>query len=399
MVLSSRFPGAALIAATLALSPAAVFAQDAAPAAAATGELTLPSIVVTTAQTRPLVDRVVATGTLRAVEEIQVQPLVEGLSIKTLKADIGDRVAADAVLAELSDDSLLLQKSQLQAQRARAEAALSQYQAQLTEAQVNAEEAERQRVRALTLGSNGTMSSSQVDQAKTSAASATARVESTRHAISIAQADIKVVDAQIADIDLRLQRTGVRTTVAGVVSSRNARVGAIASGSGQPLFTLIRDGEIELVADVSETEIMRVRVGQKAVLFVGGSNERLPGSVRLVAPTVDPVTRLGAVHIAIDEDDRVRAGMFARAEIIVQEATDVALPLTAVTTDRHGSSARRVENGVVKQVKIETGIEDSGFVQIKNGLADGDTVVAKAGAFVRNGDRIHPVPAEAARTN
>lgn len=83
--------------------------------------------------------------------------------------------------------------------------------------------------------------------------------------------------------------------------------------------------------------------------------------------------------------------MYGSAEIIVRETEGVALPLTAVLTGNEGSSARKVEDGVVKFAKIETGIQDGAYVEVIDGLKTGDEVVAKAGAYVRDGDRITPV--------
>lgn len=388
---------AGLLALSVALFPFAAAAEE---APATSPKPSLPSIVVTEASSRTLIDRIVATGTIKAVEEIYVQPQVEGLSIRSLEADVGDRVAADAVVARLNDDSLLLQKSQLVATKAKAEASLAQYKVQLGDAKSGAAEAERQYKRAQTLGKSGTLSQSSIDQAETAATSARAKVDSTVQAIAIAEADIKVVESQLADIDLKLARTDVKTPVAGLIADRNAKVGAIASGAGQPMFTIIRDGEIELVADVSETDILKMRVGQKARIKVAGGGTTLDGSVRLVSPVIDPQTRLGAVHVAIDDDQGARSGMYASAEIIIAEADGVALPLSAITTDKHGTTTRLVTDNVVKQVKIETGIQDGAFIEIKDGLKQGDVVVAKAGAFVRDGDRINPVrDATAAESN
>lgn len=379
---------AGLLALSVAFFPFAAAAEE---APASQPKQSLPSIVVTEASTRALIDRIVATGTIKATEEIYVQPQVEGLSIRSLEADVGDRVAADAVVARLSDDSLLLQKSQLVATKAKAEASLAQYKVQLGDAKSGAAEAERQYKRAQTLGKSGTLSQSSIDQAETAATSAIAKVDSTVQAIAIAEADIKVVESQLADIDLKLARTDVKTPVAGVIADRNAKVGAIASGAGEPMFTVIRDGEIELVADVSETDILKMRVGQKARIKVAGGSAVLDGSVRLISPVIDPQTRLGAVHIAIDDDQGARSGMYASAEIIVAQADGVALPLSAITTDKDGTTTRLVTDNVVKQVKISTGIQDGAFIEIKDGLKQGDVVVAKAGAFVRDGDRINPV--------
>ncbi|MFS8114352.1 efflux RND transporter periplasmic adaptor subunit [Rhizobium jaguaris] len=351
----------------------------------------LPAIVVTQAMTRKLTDKVVATGTVKAVEEVYIQPQVDGLSIRSLNADVGDKVEANSTLATLNDDALVLQKSQMEATKAKGEATLAQLHAQLSEAHANADEAELQRVRAVAMGAKGTVSTSSVEQANAAAAANKAREASAEQAIAVAEADLKVIDSQIADTDLKLARTGVKTPVAGTVASRNARVGAIANGTGDPLFTIIRDSDLELVVDVSESDITKITLGQKALILLSGSREKLTGSVRLVAPIVDAVTRLGAVHISIDDDEKARAGMYGSAEIIVRETQSVTLPLTAVYTDENGSSARKVENGVVKFVNVQTGIQDGGYVEIVNGLKDGDEVVAKAGAYVRDGDHITPV--------
>ena len=359
--------------------------------AVTTPKQNLPAIVITTATMRKLIDRVVATGTVKAVEEVYIQPQVDGLSIRSLNADVGDKVQADSTLATLNEDALILQKSQMLATRAKGEASLAQLHAQLAEAHANAEEAELQRVRAVSMGAKGTMSTSSVEQANASAAANKARVGSAEQAIAVAEADLKVTDSQIADTELKLARTGIKTPVAGTVASRNARVGAIANGSGDPLFTIIRDSQLELVVDVSESDITKIAIGQKALISLSGSREKLTGTVRLVAPIVDSVTRLGAVHITIDQGDKARAGMYGSAEIVIRQEEGVSLPLTAVNSDENGSSARKVENGVVKFVNVETGIQDGAYVEILKGLTAGEDVVAKAGAYVRDGDHITPV--------
>lgn len=380
---------AVLMAATLSLSASVALAQEQ-PTPPAPSQ-NLPAIIVTPAQTRDLVDRVVATGTVMAVEEVQIQPQVEGLQIKSLEADVGDTIAADAVVARLNEDTLVLQRSQLVANRAKAEAALAQYQAQVVEAEASLSDAQRQFDRATRLVSSGSVSTAQKEQAETALASATARVETARQAITVADADIKVVDSQIADIDLRLARTEVKSPVAGTISVRNARIGAIASGAGQPLFTVIRDGQIELVADVPENDILRLQLGQKAAISVAGRAEPLSGSVRLVSPVIDPVTRLGSVHIALDDDAAARSGMYGNAAIIVTETKGIALPLSAITTEGGKTTVRKVSDGIVQMVEIRTGIQDGAYVEVTEGLSEGDKVVAKAGVFVRDGDRINPV--------
>lgn len=391
----------AALALSVAIGPAA--AQEAQPPAPAQPKL--PAIVVTKAVTRPMVDRVIATGTIKPVDEVYVAPLVEGLSIRSVEADVSDRVSQGQVLARLNDDALILQKSQYEANKAKAEAGVAQYRAQVLEAEANLADARRQRDRTTKLSASGTSTQSQVEQAQALVEVNQAKLNAAIQAVAVGQSDVKVVEAQIEDTELNLARTAVKSPVSGVVSVKNARIGAIAAGSGDPLFTLIKDGAIELVADLSETDIQKVEVGQTARVTLAGGSRQIDGKVRLVSPSVDATTRLGAVHIIIGGQDGggksgndqsgARAGMYARAEIVIQQATALALPLSAVTTNRGGSTTRKVEDGVVRQVKIGTGIQDGGFVQVLDGLSDGDTVVAKAGAFVRDGDHIAPVTAPA----
>lgn len=396
--LLKSIPALVLLLSSVAAAPLA--AQEAVqetgqPAAA---EAKLPSIIVTEAVKKPLTDRIIATGSIRPIDEIYVQPLVEGLSVKTINVDVADEVEANAVLATLNDDALLLQKSQYEANRAKAKASVAQYQAQVIEAQANLDDATKQRDRTQKLNQSGTSTVSQLEQANAQVDVARARLNAARQSVAVAEADVNVIEAQLADVELQLARTGVKAPVAGVVSAKNAKVGAIASGNGDPLFTIIKDGAIELVADISESDIQKARVGQKALVTVAGGQREIEGRVRLVSPTVDQTTRLGLVHIEIDPDSGARAGMYGRAAIIVDETEALALPLSAVTTDRQGSFARKVEDGVVRQVKIDIGFQDGGFIQVLNGLQAGDVIVAKAGAFVRDGDHIAPVPEKAAAT-
>lgn len=390
-----RFISAAVV---MAVAQASAFAADAATGNAdgAQQVQNLPAIVVTAAEQRTLVDRVIATGTIQAVEEVYVTPLVEGLSIRTLEADVGDRVAADGTLATLNDDALLLQKSQTEASLAKARAGLEQIKAQLVEAKANADEAVRARDRAQRLVKSGSQSQAGADQAIAAADAALARVNSAEQAVAVAEADINVAQSQIGDIDLRLARTAVKSPVAGIVSARTAKIGAIASGSASPLFTVIRDGAIELKADVSEDTILKLKPGLKAKVSLAGGAATLTGTIRLVEPTLDPQSRLGRVYIGFDEPERARAGMFASADIVVEEKQGIVLPLSAVTTADGKTVARKVENGVVRLVPVETGIQDGQGIEIISGLAAGDEVVAKAGAYVRDGDRINPVKGEQA---
>jgi len=369
----------------------ALSAEEPAATTAQPAEANLPAIRVTEAGERVLVDRIIVTGTVQAVEEVYVQPQVDGLRIEDLKADVGDTVKAGDVLATLATDSLVLQKSQLLANRAKVEAVTAQLQAQVLEAEANEAEAIRQAERAERLVKSKAVAVGEAERLRATATAATARVNSAKQAITANNADIKVIDAQIDDVDLRLARTDVKTTVAGVISARNAKIGAIAAGAGNPLFTVIRDNAIELNADVSEGDLLKLKVGQAVHMTVAGTSTQVKGTVRTIEPVVNATTRLGMVKISIDDPDIARIGMYASAEVIVSERKVLSLPLTAVTSEDGSMVVRRVVDGVVTMTKITTGVQDGDFVEISEGLKAKDIVVEKAGAYVRNGDKVAPV--------
>jgi HlyD family secretion protein len=383
---------ALLVTTAMAALPLPVMAETAAAAAAPAAEV-LPAISVTAAETRALVDRVLVSGLIGPVEEISVAPLIEGQPIEALLADVGDTVAAGAVLARLSRSTLELQQTQSTASLAAARATIAQAEAQLADSQAAADEAMRVRDRARQLRETGAASQAQADTAGALALSASARVNVARQALESARANLALVEAQEANVRLSLQRTDVVAPFAGVVTARNATLGSIASAAGQPMFTLVRDGALELRADVAESDLIHLAPGQPAVLTLVGAGAPLTGMIRLVEPTIDQLTRLGRVRVSIDDSTRVRSGMFAEAKITTAERQGVAVPVTAVSSGADGEVVMRVDGDTVRRVLVETGIRDGGWVEITAGIAAGDMVVTKAGAFVNDGDRVNPVVA------
>lgn len=367
---------------------APAFAQDA-PAPV----LTLPAITVSTVETRTLRDVVIASGLVAPVETVQVAPLIEGQPIEALLADVGDTVQAGQVLARLSSSTLELQNAQLNASYAAGNAMIAQAEAQQLEAISSAAETQRVADRTAALRKQGSASQAAADQSAAAATSANARVVVAAQALVSARAQQTLVQAQLDNLALQLSRTEVKAPFAGEITARNAQLGAIASAQGQPMFTLIRDGALELRADLSEVDLVRVAAGQTAVLTQVGGTAPLMGTVRLVEPTIDTATRLGRARITIADTTTIRAGMFVEASILVAERETIAVPVTAVGSFEGAATVMKVNGAAVARVPVTTGIRDGGWVEIVKGLAPGDLLVTKAGSFVRDGDQINPIPA------
>lgn len=375
-------------------SPALPAAAEEAAAAGATTPA-LPAISVTEVSSMRLSDRIIASGLIAAVEEVQVAPLIEGQPLESLRVDVGDMVTEGQVLAVLSRTTLELQKSEAEASLAAARATIAQAEAQLVEAQSAAAEADRVAERTAKLRESGTVPQATLDTVSANQTAAHARVTVARQGLESARAQLALTEARLKNVELMLSRTEVKAPVAGKVIARNARIGAIATAAGQPMFVIARDAALELRADVAEADLMRLAPGQKARLRAIGMTGTLEGTVRLVEPTIDPVTRLGRARIQVDQAGDLRSGMFVEAEILAAERETLAVPVTAIGSGPEGSSVMRVKDGVVERVPVTTGIRDGGMVEVIGSLAAGDQVVLKAGAFVRAGDRINPVLAPA----
>lgn len=386
---------ALLLAPGAALAPA-VPAAAAGPAdAAAEPSESLPAIAVTEVTPRHLADRVVTTGLVFPVEEVLVQPQIEGQQIEWLGPDLGDTVRAGEVLARLSSSALVLQKAQQQAAVSAAEAAIAQSEAQIGEAEASAADIARTAERTARLREQGSATRAAAESAQAAAEAAAARVGVAHEARKAAQAQLALAQAQLSYLDLQLSRTEVRAPFPGRISARNATLGAIASAGGPAMFVIERDGALEVRADLAETDVLRVATGQKAAVTPAGSDRPLAGAVRLVEPVIDRVTRLGRARIRVADGDALRAGLFVRVEITLAERDALAVPVTALGEEGGRSTVMRVRgDGRVERAEVVPGIRDSGWVEV-GGLVAGDRVVTKAAAFVRPGDRVRPVAAPA----
>jgi HlyD family secretion protein len=388
----SRLPCATFLVFSLPICVApAALAQSPGPGFPAGASL--PAITVSTVAPRQMRDRVIVSGIVAPVEEVRVQPLIEGQPIETLLADVGDRVEAGQVLARLSRSSLELERSQLMASLASAKATIAQNEAQQIEAGASAEEAKRVEERTSALREQGASSQAAADQAHSNATATAARVTVAAQSLAAARAQMKLVEAQIGNIELQLSRTEVKAPVTGEIAERNAMIGAVASANASPMFVLIRDSALELRADVAEMDLIRLAPGQGARVTSIAASTPLSGRVRLVEPTINLSSHLGRARISIKEAGAIRSGMFADAEILISQRKALAVPISAVGAQGQGAAVMVVDGGKVRQRLVETGIRDNGWVEIRRGLQAGETVVTKAGAFVQEGDLVHPVPA------
>ncbi|GGD15414.1 efflux RND transporter periplasmic adaptor subunit [Aureimonas glaciei] len=353
-----------------------------------------PSVSVVPATVRELVATISVTGTLVPRETVMVGADVDGLRIEALLADEGDTVSAGDVLARLSTDLIETDLTQNESQLIRADAAKAQAESQIAQAEATAVEAEAALARTRPLAEKGIVGQDVLEQRVSAAASARAQLASARQGVAVAVADKAMLAATRQQIQLKKDKAEIKAPTDGLILSRSARLGAIASVAGGGLFEIARDGLIELDAAVSETVLASLRKDQAVSVTLAGSTEPVVGHVRLVSPKVDETTRLGRVLIALDPSPMLRTGMFARGTVETARSSGVTVPQTAVVVDGDKALVQVVRDGTIETRTVKTGIASGGDIEITEGIKEGERVVALAGTFVRNGDAVTAVELE-----
>lgn len=349
-----------------------------------------PAITVSKVTTENFVETAAVSGSLIPREEILVSPEVDGLRVLEFLADEGDKVKKGQVLARLVAEQLNAQLAQNDASLARSNAAIAQAQSQIVQAEAQAKEAAAQLDRAVPLKQSGYLSGSTYDQRESAAHTTQAQLIAARDGLKAAQAEKEQIEAQRREILWRRNNTDVTSPEDGIISRRTARIGAMAAANGEPLFRIIENGEIELDAEIVETDLKNVKVGQKAIVTVPQLGD-FEGKVRLVSPEVDKTTRLGRVRIFLGINPVLRIGSFARGRIETATSHGLAVPSSAVTFENELASVQVVKNNKVQKRAVTVGLTSNDLVEIKSGVEVGDLVVTRAGTFLRDGDVVRPV--------
>ena len=362
-MMRNSWAGAAILSLTLALAACGgeEKAKEAEAKAGATGSS--QTVTVAAAALRNLPRTVTASGTISAWEEVPVGAETGGLTATAVYVDEGRYVRQGQPLVQLNDALLRAQLRQQQAAVQSAEANAARDQAALDRAQE--------------LKERGFLSQASLDTALANKRSSDANAAAARAALS--------------ETRTRLAQATIRAPVSGLVISRNVTRGQIVS-AGSELFRIVRDGRLELDAQVPETDLALVRSGQSAAVSSDQVGETT-GTVRIVTPEVDPETRLGVARISLAGGGGFRPGMFARAQIDVGANPAVTVPTAAVLYRENRPGVYVLDNqsrARFRPVVIQTRAAEWTAV---DGVQAGARVIVQGAGFLGEGDRVRVAPA------
>jgi len=194
-------------------------------------------------------------------------------------------------------------------------------------------------------------------------------------AVDQARAGVQIVREQLG-------KTVLYSPIKGVVSERRVEPGEIA-GIGSVIISVIQKGELKIEAEVSESDIAEISLGQKADITFDAlpSDEIFKAEIFEIEPAATIIQDVVYYKVELklaDIDQRFRTGMSADIDILTaQENNILTIPERAVES-KNGAKIVQIllENGEVKKVEVKTGLRgDDGNVEIKSGLKEGDEVV------------------------
>jgi multidrug efflux pump subunit AcrA (membrane-fusion protein) len=186
----------------------------------------------------------------------------------------------------------------------------------------------------------------------------------------------------------------LKAPAAGVVTRSTAVVGATASPmQTEPLFRIAVDNEIELEAEVPSIHAGAISPGQTARIQIEDSRE-LSGRVRQAPAAVDQRTQLGRARLSLERDPWLRLGMFARATIDADRSCGISVPRSAVHYRTEGPRVQVVRDNVIETRVVQVGFHSDMDIEIREGLREGDLIVANAGSSLRDGDKVNPIMAD-----
>jgi HlyD family secretion protein len=336
------------------------------PAAVTEGsEAAIPLVTAVVPGLSPVTSTVHFDGTIQARYDEAIGTEGETGRVAAVLVEAGDHVHRGQVLARLDDSILLPQVERLSAT--------------LDEQKANASLAQAEYVRAKGVEAAGALSAEDIEKRRAAAVTAAA--------------EVKVAAAQLAEYQARLAHTEVRAPADGVVLTRTAEVGQIATPGGSALFRLARGGEVEMRGQVAEQDLPSLEVGQSALVHLTGSDRVFRGRVRLLGAVIDPQTRLGDIRVTLEPDPALRPGAFARADVMVGKAKRAVLPQTAILSDDRGSYVYIVNGeGRVERRAVRVADSTADGIVVSSGLDGTEHVVTTAAAFLRPGERITVAP-------
>lgn len=371
-------------------------------------------------------------GTVAAADLISVTSPRTGLQITNLFVDEGDFVQAGQVLAQLNNNTLRAELLQAKAQEAQAAARLTelaagarpeeiarakeqviQAEAAIDRAEADLQLAQQRLDRNEGLLAEGAIATDTFDDAFSRRNSSAASLDQSkavlreaeqrllelqrgtrREVIAQAEAQLKQAEAQVNLVVTRLQETQILAPRSGQIIEKSAQVGDL-TRSADTLFSIVEGGQLELLANIPETQLNQVSPGQSVILRADSDPTlEFSGKIAEIIPTVDAQSRQATLKISLEANNNLKPGMLLRAEIMTAQSSGFAVPTSAIIPedgDRATLFLLNPDDTVLAQ-SVQLGeLLGNDQIEILSGIQSGDRLVLDGAAYVKDGDLVEVV--------
>jgi RND family efflux transporter MFP subunit len=358
-----------------------------------------PTVAVAKIARGDVVQSLTVAAEFRPFQEIDVHAKVAGF-VKSIKVDVGDRVAAGQLLAVLEDPELQDELQQDAAFVRRAEEEVNRSQADLQRAQAAHEVAHLAATRLSDVLKNrpNLVAQQDIDEATGRDRVAEAQVATAKAAVSGAEQQLEVAKAGENKTRTLLAYSQITAPFAGVITHRYADTGAMiqAGTSSQtqamPLVKLSENSVLRLVIPVPESAVSRVRVGAVVELGVQALHKTFKGTVARSADRLDTETR--TMHVEVDVPNptlEIVPGMYSNVSLVLDQAKDVVVAPVEAVDRTAGAQVTVVDHDRHVQMRdVVLGLESADRVEVKTGLNPGDLVVVGNRGQLKAGELVVP---------
>lgn len=354
----------------------------------------LPVVNVTPVTRSASTDSLVLPGNIQAVTEAPILARASGY-IKRRTADIGDRVAAGQVLAEIEAPELDQQIRQAKAAVEQADAAVQQADASLQQAHSNENLAHVTFDRFNKLADKGVISKQDNDTYRLQWAAQQSNVQALEKAVNAAKSNGAALEANVARLTDLLGYLTVRAPFAGVITLRNVDTGVLVTEGSTLLYRIAQADRLRTYLSVPQIDADSVHVGQKATLIIPDlSGRKFIGTVTRTSNSLDPSTRtlLTEVQVA-NSGGQLIPGMYTQVDLAVpRKDPPLVIPGDTLVVRSNGPQVAVVAaDGTVHFQVVQLGRDFGDRLEVLSGLREGDQLVVNAGDTVREGAKVKPV--------
>lgn len=384
-----------------------------------------------------LTEQLTLTGTIEAWQTLTVASELSGLKLVRVEAEIGDKVSPGTPLAYFDARDL---QAQLEAAQARyrsavanvertrrpdrpqqvnalkaaveqAKASVAQEEANLAQIRINQASASRTAQRYSKALEQGYVTALEADQRLTdrnaqlaAIKAAEQRTKAAKFALKQAQENLKLAQiggrredvamaeaqrdealAAVNQLRVQLDKTVVRAPDSGTILSQSAYLGNIAN-LGQELFTIARQGRLQLWAEVPQDRLDEIKIG--SLIRMSSQDQEEFGTVEEIDPKVDSATRQGRVRVSLGRESKFRIGAFARGQLESSEVEVLAVEPEALQGQSDQHFVFLLDGNKVKKQAVTVGRRQGGIVEVLGGLSPGQQIVLGGAAFLSDGDTV-----------